>query len=216
MREEFIAAIERYAGLLPERLRTRFHLERLREDMALLAVKEPLKGTGRKFAPEAAEKLVRNLLQIPSDANIGFKGSAEFVEPVHLQVVCRTLWHSLPAEENEITDAFVTSRGDVDQALFMYYEECIRNTTEKAQVSEGMLRRWFGERLIMPDSTRNLVYQEKQVTAGMPNEIVEMFDKQHLIHPELRGGRTWFELAHERFIPPSCFPIKNGVSSRGY
>jgi len=42
----------------------RFHMERLRSEVALLAIKEPLKYTGRSFAEGVAEKLVEDLLKI--------------------------------------------------------------------------------------------------------------------------------------------------------
>ena len=62
MREDFIAQLDPYADLLPDRLRTRFHIERLRREAALLAVKGPLKDTDRSFAEGVAEKLVDDLL----------------------------------------------------------------------------------------------------------------------------------------------------------
>ncbi|HEV2761922.1 MAG TPA: hypothetical protein VGV38_02920, partial [Pyrinomonadaceae bacterium] len=56
MREEYLAGMEAFADSLPERLRTRFRLERLREPAALQAVKRPLEATDRSFAPGVAEK----------------------------------------------------------------------------------------------------------------------------------------------------------------
>src|SRR5205823_3058901 len=42
MREDFIAELDPYASLLPEKLRTRFRIERLNRRRALLAVTQPL------------------------------------------------------------------------------------------------------------------------------------------------------------------------------
>lgn len=43
MREEYIASMDPYVDVLPEQLRTRYRLERLREEPALMAVEKPLK-----------------------------------------------------------------------------------------------------------------------------------------------------------------------------
>jgi len=69
MREEYIAELTPYASILPEKLRTRFRLERLREAAALQAVTEPLTRSRFSFAPGVSEKLVGDLLQV----NLGDK-----------------------------------------------------------------------------------------------------------------------------------------------
>src|SRR5262249_22017370 len=56
MREDFIAELDPYVPLLPEKLRTRFRMERLRQKTALRAVTEPLRRVqatdgARQFAP---------------------------------------------------------------------------------------------------------------------------------------------------------------------
>ena len=45
IREDYIAQLDPYAHLLPEKLRTRFRMERLRMDAALSAVTGPLRET---------------------------------------------------------------------------------------------------------------------------------------------------------------------------
>ena len=64
MREDYLASLDPYASLVPENLRTRFRLERLRREAALEAVVNPLDGTGRRFAPGVAEKLIDSLMTI--------------------------------------------------------------------------------------------------------------------------------------------------------
>jgi hypothetical protein len=65
MREDYIAELDPYAHLLPDRLGTRYRLDRLRRDAALAAVKNPLQFTTVSFAPGVAERLVDSLLQTP-------------------------------------------------------------------------------------------------------------------------------------------------------
>ena len=64
MREDYVASLDPYSSLLPENLRTRIRLERLRRQAALEAVVNPLMGTGRRFAPGVADKLIDSLMTI--------------------------------------------------------------------------------------------------------------------------------------------------------
>lgn len=93
MREEFIAQLDPYAYLLPQRLRTRFHMERLCREDALKAIREPLRGTGHSFAEDVAEKLVDDLMTIQVETMPGKidKVPGKFIEAVQLQVVCQSL-----------------------------------------------------------------------------------------------------------------------------
>jgi hypothetical protein len=63
MREDYIAELDPYSHLLPDRLGTRYRLDRLRREAALAAVKNPLHLTHVSFADGVAERLVDNLLQ---------------------------------------------------------------------------------------------------------------------------------------------------------
>jgi len=65
MREDYIAELDPYTHLLPDRLGTRYRLDRLRRDAALAAIKNPLQFTHVNFAEGVAERLVDNLLQTP-------------------------------------------------------------------------------------------------------------------------------------------------------
>jgi WD40 repeat protein len=64
MREDWLASLDPFASLVPENLRTRFRLERLRREAALEAVVKPLEGTGRNFGAGVAETLINNLMTI--------------------------------------------------------------------------------------------------------------------------------------------------------
>lgn len=69
MREDFIAELDPYVSLMPEKLRTRLRMDRLRERTALGAVTQPLEAVQKtngklRFGPNVAEELVSNLLQV--------------------------------------------------------------------------------------------------------------------------------------------------------
>lgn len=205
MREDFIAELDPYAAILPEKLRTRFRMERLRRKPALCAVAKPLEdgraGGGRKFAEGVAEALVDNLLRLQVKTKDGTKEvMGEFIEPLQLQVVCQTLWRSLNARTKIITKKHLKTYGDVDQALTTFYEEAVRRTVEKTKFKEGTLRRWFERALITPTGTRGIVFRAENETGGIPNAVVDELENQRLVRFELRGGEKWYELTHDRLI----------------
>jgi hypothetical protein len=203
MREEYIASLDPYAGRLPERMRTRYRLEPLREQPALEAVKRPVAKFHRSFAEGAAEDLVDNLLHRSVKTPDGMAvASSEFVDPLQLQVVCRRLWGSLPADVTIIERDHITGYADIDKALEEYYDECIRQVVQEEGCDEAALRSWFEDKLITSEKTRSLVFRGRRETEGLLNEIVAKLEEQHLVHAEMRGGQRWYELIHDRLIEP--------------
>jgi tetratricopeptide (TPR) repeat protein len=204
MREEYLGPLDVYAHALPESMDTRFRLERLGKEDALAAVVEPLKITRRHFAPDVAEKLVEDLLKIKvvSDHETTLEAVGEYVEPVQLQVVCSGLWDKLPAETQEITFEYLQDFGDVTDALSGFYEESIKETAQKAGVTEGRLRKWFEQTLLTPAGTRGTVFRGAAETGGLPNAAVDILQAKHIIRCDSRAGSAWYELTHDRFIDP--------------
>ena len=228
MREDFIAHLDFYAAQLPDRLRTRFRLERLRPKAALDAVREPATAAvpKRRFAEGVAEQLVANLAGIsldeadqeesdPTLAALESYTEVHYIEPVHLQIVCRQLWsnlNDLPAADKlpadgqyeYIRESDVQQFGDVDQALIGFYEDALRAAISKSNISERRLRTWFSTELITTRETRSLVYRDEDLgaTEGLPNEAVDSLYEAYLIRATKRGGDTWYELAHDRLVEP--------------
>ncbi len=219
MREDFIAHLDSYAAQLPDRLRTRFRMERLTRDGALAAVREPAAQHGRPFDAGVAETLVDNLRRIQvreveprgaaGDSPNGADGASEngralgtYVEPVHLQIVCRQLWASLPPDDRRIEAADVQAFGDVDQALRDFYEEALAKAEAATGIPQRRLRAWFEEELITPARTRGLVYRGERETAGLRNDAATVLLNAYLIRADTRGGDVWYELAHDRLVEP--------------
>ncbi len=203
MREDYIAELDPYLHLLPEKLRTRFRLEHLREKKALTAITAPLEKTNRSYAPGVAEQLVKNLLRMPAQSITGTQTMGLYVEPVQLQVVCQSLWHALAPHETVITAKHLQMYGDVSGALSNFYERSIRSVAKSESVKEETLRRWFGDTLITPEGTRAPLNRGKDTTGGMFNAVVDKLEAMHLIKGEWKGTNVrWYELAHDRFIEP--------------
>lgn len=206
MREDYIARLTPFVSLLPERMKTRSHLERLRSPNALEAITGPLRKVqpARVFLPGVAEKLVKNLSLIRGKGPSGEieEQEGEFVEPVQLAVVCDSLWESLSSDVVEIAEEHVEKFGDVTEALARFYEYSLSKTVASTAVKEADLRRWFGETLITREGTRGTVYRGQDDTAGIPNNAVDLLQDLHLIRQEQRAGGAWYELCHDRFIAP--------------
>jgi len=204
MREDYLAQLDRYMRVLPKRAQTRFRLERLREGGALAAATGPIEGTGRAFAPGVAEALVGDLMTIQVETASGQTEAAkgEFVEPVQLQVACRSLWEYLPPEATVISQDYLQKFGAVGQALADFYETAIRRAVGEAGLEEGDLRAWFEHNLITPVGTRGTVYRGPEQTGGIANPALDVLEAQHLVRGEWRAGARWYELTHDRFIVP--------------
>jgi hypothetical protein len=217
MREEYIAQLEPFADLLPEKLRPRMHLERLRGNAARSAVVKPFQNWGLPFDPDAADELMAELSEIRIAEGDKFRETrGEFVEPVQLQVVCQSLWENLPSDWKSgpnassdgsrlITAEYIQRFGDVDNALALYYDRSVQRAAAASQgrIGEGELRRWFGTALITPTGTRGLAFRGAPgATWRIPGLALKELEEAHVIRREDRSGTITHELTHDRFIEP--------------
>lgn len=208
MREEYVAALAPDLPWLEGKMRARFYMERLAYKSALEAVKEPAQLRGHPFAANVAERLVYNLRRHQTDqnsltpANLNAPPDYQYVEPLHLQLVCRRLWANLPAERGDILMEDVTDYGNVDEALVDFYRETLQKVVAQTHLTERRLRKWIDTYLITPARTRALVYRETHQTQGLPNEAIDLLVQTRLIRAEQRGPSTGYELTHDRLVGP--------------
>ncbi|MBE7556116.1 MAG: hypothetical protein HS126_34110 [Anaerolineales bacterium] len=212
IREDYLAQLDPYLPLLPEHLRYRFRLERLRREAALAAVVGPLQGTSRSFAPGVAEALVAELLKIRVEDRAGqtIEAPGEFVEPVQLQVVCQSLWADLPAEVTEITQVQLLAFGNVDQALTRFYERVLNNAIQQARTTrrsrrqqvpaepeaetgipyQGVIRSWLdvlGEKLVWEGPFHEPVLLEWRLRNWFERELITPAGTRGLVY---RGSKA--------------------------
>ena len=203
MREEYIAALDPYAHLLMNGLRTRYYMQRLSREAALTAIKRPVQEL-RPYAEGVAEKLVDDLCSIKEQRPDGTQVTqpGQYVEAVQLQVVCYRLWENLSPTGEYITEQDLHDVGDVDQSLAKYYEERVKAVAESKNVKERLIREWFEEKLITADGIRNLVRQEPhKKSGGLDDDVIQALQSD-LVRAENRGGATWYELTHDRLVEP--------------
>lgn len=205
MREDYIAQLDPFASIMPEKMHTRFRLERLRREAALAAITGPLRSTKRSFAPGVAEKLVEDLQKTRVEMVTGetIEVIGEFVEPVQLQVVCQNLWQELPPDAIQITGEHLMAFGSFDYPLAKFYETAINAAATQTGIDERELRQWCEQWLIItPTGIRGIVHRGLKSTEGIPNEALDILEDRHLIHCEWRAGARWYELTHDRIVAP--------------
>ncbi|MCB0154785.1 MAG: PD40 domain-containing protein, partial [Anaerolineae bacterium] len=203
MREDYVAALDPYARLLPGKLRTRYYMRPLGYEAALAAIRQPAEWGGRPFAAGVAEQLVDNLRQVKLQGQTEVSHLGEFVEPVQLQVVCYRLWQNLTERPlGPITHRDLAEAGDVDTALAQFYEQALAAVTTETGEAEIEVRTWFESQLITEAGTRGTVYQGETHSGGLANHTAELLAGHHLLRRELRAGGTWYELVHDRMIDP--------------
>src|SRR5262249_15626065 len=171
--EDYVAALDPYAPLLANRLRTRFYMQRMDYDAALQAVQQPAAQYHRPFAPGAAEQLVNNLRQIRVPGQ-NYTQAGQYLGPVQVQVLCYQLWNNLQDRPGAaITTQDVAGSADVQVVLGDFYTQTLAAVVAETGVSEARLRTWFETQLITAAGTRGMAYQGTADTAGLPNQVVK-------------------------------------------
>lgn len=197
LREDFIAQLDPYLDHFPTGLRTRVRLDLLSPDAARDCVREPAATTGVRFEDDAVTALVDDLRQTQVE-RLGRTVTelGPYVEPLHLQVVCRRLW---TPDVSLIRTADIALSGGVDKALAEYYESEVTGVVGATGVDETQLRAWFSHELITEDGYRR---QTRDGPGRRGEDVLEYLDHAYLIRPERRRGTDWYELTHDRFVAP--------------
>lgn len=202
MREDYIAALDPYAHILPGGLRMHYYMQRLSREAALKAMKNPVEKL-RPYAVGVAEKLVENLASIKvqrPDGRLDVQ-PGQYVEPVQLQVVCYGLWENLSTTGAQITEKDLLEVGDIDQSLEKYYDGRLSAVATEKNISERLIREWFEKQLITSGGIRNMVLREENNANGLADDVIQTLQGD-LVRAEMRAGQIWYELSHDRLIEP--------------
>lgn len=211
MREDFIAQLDPYLSHFPAGLRARFRLGLLGVDAARQAMIATAAIEHVDFDEIAADRLVDDLRRVQVErrgATVTDLGP--HVEPVQLQVACRSVWSQLGESEHQIEPHHITTGSGVDQALGEYYDNAVREVAGSI-ISRARLRRWFGQKLIGRDGYRNQV----RGAPGSDDTLQQLVDR-HLIRAETRRGTSWYELTHDRFVAPILTSNRRFTSRWGW
>jgi len=208
IREDYIAPFDAYAELLPTHLKNRFRLDLMGRTAAEEAIRKLAEIGGRRFAPQALGRLVVDLAMMQVQQPGGdFKSEpGASIEPLHLQVACRSLWERMALDRTVVEDSDIDAFGDVTRALAEYYEIEVRRAAggdeRTDERMERSIREWCGGRLITRGNIRGQVLREAGQSGGLDNRLVERLIDTHLVRGEQRAGATWYELSHDRLVEP--------------
>ena len=202
LREDYLAGLDPYRSHLPSGLAS-FRLDLLGSEAARQAIQEPARAAGIDFTDAAAIRLVEDLRQVqvqrPDGTTTAQPGA--WVEPVQLQVVCRSLWDGLAPAATAIMAADLVGVGDVNTALAAYYATQVA-AVATAIIPERRIRDWCDAQLITASGIRGQVLQGQGTSGGLDNSAVQGLVDAHLVRAEERRGATWYELTHDRLIRP--------------
>lgn len=226
IREDYVALLDAYASLLPQGLRIRYRMDRLRKEEAKKAVQGPLANEpiGIELPEAVAETIVTDLLRtkvVEPEGDRVVEIQGEFVEPLHLQVACENLWRVLSAARlvpvsdtkpvppghfaftRQSQHYFASSEvlGDIDTALRVGYDQALKAAARSGGVREGRLRALVRRRLITPNQTRGIVDQATLARDGFEKAIDALIEAR-IVRREPRSGSPWFELPHDRLLHP--------------
>ncbi len=224
IREEFLAYIGLLGRILLGLNMAWFRLERLTRDAARKAIELPIESTPVRYEPQALALLLTSLFKLPAEPSPatdpateegsdlptataegeddpGAEASgAEFAEPLHLQVVCQSLWRQLPEDALFVTETMVKRWGNIEEALEAYYDESMAIVAKECDIPEGTIRGWIERHFITPGGTRALVWKDKFRTLERGKDALNALVRNYLLREERRGRDTWFELAHDRLV----------------
>jgi YVTN family beta-propeller protein len=210
IREDLLSQLEPYRDLVPEKMRPRFRLERLKEESGLSAVKGPLNNLPQEYikkmignVDEDIKRLIKDLMKIKIENSQGktHQVEGEFIEPIQLQVVFKRWWDNKINPPDKSKEENNNGIFEVDRALEDFYDDAIIQC-KKNGISEEEIRKWCEEKLITSSDTRSIVHRGLVYTEGMKNSIIDILEKKYLIRAEWRAGAKWYELVHDRLINP--------------
>ncbi|MFG2075444.1 tetratricopeptide repeat protein [Nonomuraea maritima] len=225
IREDYFARLQAHGELLRRGGPVaEVALEPLTGEQALLAIREPLAGTGRQYAPGAAETLVRKLCTYQVQGPEALSSFAvDTVEPAQLQLACSSLWATCPPGLTVITPGYVEAHADVDRSLGDSLAETLADIAHLHEISVDALSAWLRETFVTSLGTRGTAYEGATETAGMPNSVVKALIDRHVLKAEVRAGRRWCELQHDRLLQhlmrpqgSSRGPVRTPASAADY
>ncbi len=200
MREDYVAELQPFLGLMPTGLAFRYRMDLLERERALGPVAMP---AGSSMDPATAPRLVDGLLTIQLRTPEGKEVTREgrFVEPVQLQVVCLRLWDKIVSGEKRAIHPDDVDQADIEQALSDYVDASIENAAKIAPMSQKVLRGWLEDNLITSTAIRAQALREPLVLGKLDNAIAALIEAR-LISSDKRNDREWIELAHDRLVGP--------------
>jgi tetratricopeptide (TPR) repeat protein len=167
---------------------------------ALEAIVKPAFTSAVSFASGTAERLVKDLQTVTFCDIVDNTATVhrDEIEPLHLQIACRDLWASLPANADVITGKRLQAWGGVDKAMIDFYDAAAVEIATDTETGEGRLRDWLRVTFVTEFGTRDSVRSGSLALAGMPAVVVAALVDRRILSAEVRDDDTWYQLSHDR------------------
>ncbi|MCC6590146.1 MAG: toll/interleukin-1 receptor domain-containing protein [Bryobacterales bacterium] len=239
-REEYWGRIERsYEGLRATDSRStpavvsyiRVVLRPMTREHAIEAIRTPARRLGIGFDEGVAAAIADELrkVKVTQGNTPVVKEVKNYVEPVQLQIVCRTIWQHLrepvrgTIDRNEVGIAIRHKLGgaaslqtaELESLLFEFVADVLSgfydDAIATAQTVEVRGKPYPTElirmgclQFVTSGGHRRLIEKEdKHKRVGrLPFEIVHVLENEHFLRADERGATTWYELAHDRLTEP--------------
>ncbi|NUW37984.1 tetratricopeptide repeat protein [Nonomuraea sp. SMC257] len=202
VRDDQLAALSGYEGVLSPQPFTYLRLEGLTPDAARSAMTGPAGRAGRRYAPGVAERLVERLRTTVYTDRLGESVElvGDRVAPFELQLACSALWAGLAPGEETVTAESLARLGDLSGVLAAYFDRAVRDVSVETNWPEGALRAWIRATFVTERGTRGTAYRGLSQTAELPNAVVDALVARHVLTEEQRAGSLWYQLAQERLV----------------
>lgn len=167
---------------------------------ALEAIENPARISGVSFASGIAERLVKDLQTVTFSDIAGSSATVhrDEVEPLHVQIACRSLWASLPGKTDVITGERLRAWGGVDKALTGFCDAALSEIAADTATDEGRLRDWLRLTFVTELGTRDSVHSGSLPLAEMDAEVVAALVDRRILTAEQRDDAVWYQLSHDR------------------
>ena len=206
MREDYMGGLVRYVRFLPGHLQATYRLDFLDRAAAKAAIQLPARDHGVEFTDDAAAELVRRLALVKvqrPDRGVS-EIDAPYVQPVQLQVVCRSSGQSVAKKKGDdfgaIDLADVEAYADIPGALRSYYGATVEEVAAKTGVGEGAIRDWFEKQLITEARFRCQTVTGPESGDVDPRVVLEELESAYLIRSDERANVFWYELTHDLLV----------------
>lgn len=208
MRAEYLSAFAALLARLGEESSAQgrsvayFHVERLTQDAARAVMTTLFTRDFPRFpaagARELAKRMSREFVRLPDGRREEAEG--EFVEPLYLQIVCRSLWDKLGAGALAPDDPSIVVNADLDGELRGFVQQQIDEAAAETGTRASEILTWLDDAFVTTAGTRGNVMREARESAGMPNAVVDALERRHLLRSEERAAGQWYELAHDQLV----------------
>lgn len=207
MREEYVPALDPYLNWLPHGLAARYRLWLLNPESAREVIVRSF-GWGisndERISEDAVSAILAELTKRDSGTDFSSADSTyDFVEPMHLQVVCERQWNR--TGERRISTQDVEREGNLDDALRGYVGNVIDDRTVVPLAldrdGERRIRRYLDQHLIHRETTRRPVHENDAHDGLGGRYVTERLRELYLLQIHQLRDQLWIELAHDRLVP---------------